>query len=380
MRKTCPPFLRAFSAVLLTVLLVTGCVPSSFADEPLSVTFDALEDPEFGAVSLGCSIEEFLQAGFAVGDSCDVILSNGFRMEDVPVYDGYYTLTGGALICLYPGYEHPAYTFSSTGDLWKHAGAQAGDTVTVTLKEPGKYAVIQNTMSATYSNDRNDFSSDTVFSNFRELSGGKLRPGMFFRGASPVDDRNLRAACTDGRVRENGIGFIIDLADTEEKAVSYSCFPGSAFEELMSAGQVVCLGLNSNYRSPDFAKKLAGGLRAMMSQDRPVYIHCTEGKDRTGFVCILLEALAGADYEEILNDYMITYDNYYGITETAAPDKYAATVRIRFRDMLDWLAGVPEGAGLSGQTFEKPAADYLIRAGMTETEIASLTRYLTQQR
>ena len=365
-----------FLLVLLAVLLMAGCIPAVFAQETLSVTFEALEDPEFGAVSIGCSIDEFLQAGFAVGDSCNVELSNGFRLEDVPVYNGYYTLTGEPLICLYPGYEHPAFTYSNTGNLWTTSGAQAGDTVTVTLRESGKYADVQNALSAVYSNDRNDFASDSVFSNFRELSGGKLRSGMFFRGASPIDDRNLRAASTDGLIRNNGIGFILDLADTEEKAVSYPCFPGSRFEELFSDGRVACLGLNSNYRNPDYARKLAEGFRTMMQQDQAVYIHCTEGKDRTGFVCILLEALAGADYEEILRDYMITYENYYGINETVTPEKYAATVRIRFRDMLDWLAEVSEGTDLSERTFEKQAADYLMRAGMTETEIKSLICFL----
>ena len=376
MRKVHLFLCRWFLPVLLAALLVSGCMPASYAAETFSVTFDALEDPEFGAISLGCSIDEFLQAGFNVGDSCNVELSNGFRLEDIPVYNGYYTLTGEPLICLYPDYEHPAFTYCNTGDLWASAGALLGDTVTVTLREYGKYADVQNALSAAYSNDRNNFTSDIVFSNFRELSGGNLRSGMFFRGASPVDDRNLRAACTDGLIRNNGIGFILNLADTEEKAVSYPCFPGSRFEELFSDCKVVCLGLNANYRNPEYAQKLAEGFRTMISQDQSVYIHCTEGKDRTGFVCILLEALAGADYEEILSDYMITYDNYYGISETATPDQYAATVQIRFRDMLDWLAGVPEGTDLSGQTFENQAVDYLLRAGMTETEIKSLTCFL----
>ena len=366
-------------AVLLAVLLVSGFMPISHAEEVPSVTFDALEDKEFGSVFLGCSLDEFLQAGFEIGDSCDMEISNGFRLEDVPVYDGYYVQTGESLICLYPGYEHPAFTYATIGDLWTLAGVQAGDTVTVTLRESGKYADVQDALSAIYSNDRNDFASDAVFSNFRALSGGELRPGMFFRGASPIDDKNLRAACTDGLIRDNDIGFILDLADTEEKAAAYPSFPGSRFEELLSNGMAACLGLNTNFRKPEYAQKLAEGFRAMMKQDRPVYIHCTEGKDRTGFVCILLEALAGANYEELLLDYMITYDNFYGINETATPEKYAATVQIRFRDILDWLAGTPKGTDLSGQIFEKQAADYLLRAGMTENEIEFLTRFVRNE-
>lgn len=62
-----------------------GLYAGFFADEPLSATFEALKDKEFGAVSLGCGIDEFLQTGMNIGDSCDVEISNGFRPEDVPV-------------------------------------------------------------------------------------------------------------------------------------------------------------------------------------------------------------------------------------------------------------------------------------------------------
>lgn len=368
---------RMFMSALLAFLLVFSSFSNTNAEDDFSVTFDAVEDEEFGALSLGCSLEEFMRTGFEPGDSCDVELSNGFRMEDVPVYDGYYVKTGLPLIVLYPGYAHPGFTFSTTGGMWKYTGAKDGDTVTVTLREKGKYLEIQNTMAAVYSNDRNDYGSDEIFSNYRELSGGDLRSGMFFRGASPVDDRNLRAAATDALIRKSGIGFILDLADTEEKAISYPYFKGSRFEELFSAGQAVCLGLKSDYRDGKYAASIADGFRLMKDQDQPVFIHCTEGKDRTGFVGILLEALAGADYEEILRDYMITYDNYYGITETGTPEKYSAVVEIRFRDMLDWLADVPEGTDLSGKTFVQPARDYLSAAGMTETEINSLILFLT---
>jgi len=51
----------------------------------------------------------------------------------------------------------------------------------------------------------------------------------------------------------------------------------------------------------------------MASADGPYLVHCLEGKDRTGFVCIVLEALMSATYQEIVDDYMLTYNNYYHI-------------------------------------------------------------------
>ncbi|MDO5436479.1 MAG: tyrosine-protein phosphatase [Clostridia bacterium] len=378
MRKCISFFRRSFLPVLLVLMLLpAACLSAAVEDLPLAVTYDALEDPEFGAVFFGCTPAEFTADGFMPGDSCSVALSNGFVLDDVPVYTGYYTKTDCPAIVLYPGYAHPAFTYVNTGDMWTRSGTAAGDTVTVTLLEAGRYLTVEESLSAVYSNDRDTYASDIVFSNFRQLSGGRLRAGMFYRGASPVDDRNSRAAITDSLIREAGIGFILDLADTSEKAAAYPLFAGSRFEELYSEGSAACLGLTAAYRDPDYAAALADGLRAMMKQDRPVYIHCTEGKDRTGFVCILLEALAGATREELERDYMITYDNYYGINAADTPEKYAANVQVRFLDMAEWLAGVPEGTDISVQMLEEGARGYLRNTGMTDDEIDSLILYLT---
>lgn len=46
--------------------------------------------------------------------------------------------------------------------------------------------------------------------------------------------------------------------------------------------------------------------------ERPYYIHCVEGKDRTGFVLAVLEGFASATYEEITSDFMKSYYNFYG--------------------------------------------------------------------
>ena len=44
-----------------------------------------------------------------------------------------------------------------------------------------------------------------------------------------------------------------------------------------------------------------------------------ESKDRTGYVCALLEGLCGASYEEMAADYLTTYANYYQVTSENAP-------------------------------------------------------------
>ena len=146
---------------------------------------------------------------------------------------------------------------------------------------------------------------------------------------------------------------------------------------LLQAGNIKPMGLTAGYRTDDFKKDLADGLRDMASHEGPYYIHCTEGKDRTGFVCLLLEALSGASYEELVDDYMITYKNYYGLTEESDSEKYDTVIEMRLEDMLITLTGLPEGSDFSDADFSDGARTYLKECGLSGKETEDLYRFLT---
>ena len=100
--------------------------------------------------------------------------------------------------------------------------------------------------------------------------------------------------------------------------------------------------------------------------------------DRTGFVCMLLEALSGATAPEMEQDYMITYANYYGVTKESDPEKYDTIVDVKFSDMLDWLGILSENSGGSADDYREGAKQYLLDAGMTAREVDDLTLLLTR--
>ena len=205
---------------------------------------------------------------------------------------------------------------------------------------------------------------------------------MFYRGASPVDNSMSRAEIADNLLWAYGIRYILDLADNEEKIASYrekEDFSSDYFVSLYEDNKVSLLGLTASFRTERFMKSLAGGLRDMVTMEGPVYIHCLEGKDRTGFVCALLEALAGASYEEILEDYMETYDNYYGITQDSHPEKYEAIRHFKFMDIINQLTTLPDDADFGGTVLKDSAEQYLRDSGMTEDEIQTLRDYLCKE-
>ncbi len=361
----------------------TGDPKEEENNEPLSLKASVSEVKDYNSVRLSLDADEFNGAGFKYGDSCDVLFESGFFIEDVPYFNGYYGKTGDPMLVAYPGFDYVEINYCNKGGIWDASGSKEGDHVTITLAEPGKYMAVQESMSLVYSFDREDYKDDETFVNFRALSGGLMAKDTFYRGASPVDDRFNRAATADRLLSEYGIAYIVDLADNEEDMEGFldqENFESEYTKGLYSEGKDILLGMSANYRGEQYGISLVKGLRDMMSHDGPYYIHCLEGKDRTGFVCILLEALCGASYEEIKEDYMLTYAAYYGVTEENNPETYAAVVDIKLNDIVPWLAGISEDSDLYEASFEDGAKRYLMNAGMTEEEIDNLVLFREGQK
>ena len=364
---------------ILIVLAMIACLPvciSCKKEKPVSATFPISREAEFGLVNILATDEEFGVLKAEYGDSFTVQFSNGYTLTSIPFFDGYYRKYGQPLIVDYPGYEHIVIGLCNAGSLWDAAKCSEGDTVTITLEERQKYRDQQDTLSMIYSNDRNDYSSDEEFANFRSLSGGNLKTDTFFRGASPFNDQNNRVSTASALLERHGIRFILDLADSSDKLESYgvSNYATGLYDE----GHVATPGLSANYQADSYKSNLADGFRKMMTEEGPYYVNCTEGKDRTGFVCILLEALAGATYAEIEKDYMLSYANYYGVTEATDYTKYLIISSLKLGDMLQYLADLTENDDLTNVDYSIYARNYLISSGMTNDEVDSLVALLTK--
>ena len=130
-----------------------------------------------------------------------------------------------------------------------------------------------------------------------------------------------------------------------------------------------------NYLSEEFAQKIASGFIELSEKDGPYLVHCTEGKDRTGFVCMIIEALSGASYQEIVDDYMVTYDNYYEINEEKDPGKYKTIKEKNIDAMLSFL--VYDGEDITAADLSEYARGYLKEAGMTDEQLDKFVSKIT---
>ncbi|MBQ6381182.1 MAG: tyrosine-protein phosphatase [Clostridia bacterium] len=326
----------------------------------------------------GWSVEQFNALGFAYGDSLNICFDNGKTIEDIPYYSGYYTPVGGLLACGNEGSPHVVIVRNCGASTWEEFGLTNASKVTVTLAEKGKYQHRQALFAAGYSDKREDYDSDSAFANFRAVKGGKLQENAFYRSASPCDNTRCRAAYADKFVGQAGIRFVLNFSDNAQKYQAHTAradFQSPHYDALYREGNVLLLAADVNYREDVFAKKLSKGFLAMTEREKPVLIHCVEGKDRTGFACALLLALAGASAQEIADDYMLTFKNYYGITQQKNPEQYEAVLENVY-DFFDCLCGAEKGTMPEASALKTGAENYLRRGGLSQAHIAAIEGYL----
>ena len=369
--------------LLSSVIFLPSCKKNDLKVKDLSI----IHEPEFGGVYIKKTIDEFNNLGYKYGDSINVCFSNGKKLKDIPYYNGYYVPAGGTLLVGYPGYDYIKAAINYGDDLFEVLDLDESMTATITLNKSGKYLDTQTSSDIHYYDDRSKYTTDAEFANYRAMNVGDLKPNLVFRSASPCDNTHKRASYTDTLMAKDKIDFILNLADTDAKIQSYiakddfnspyflSLYQGEHLRVVFNGGTleqgVDPIALNMNYTSKEFAEKVCAGLKVMSENDGPYLIHCQEGKDRTGFVCILIEALLNASYEEIVDDYMLTYDNYYKIDKNDS--RYAS---IKERNVDAMLNFITNGANYKKDNLVNYAKEYLKYGGLTDSDITIIINKL----
>ena len=333
---------------------------------------------EFGGAELEVTPQKLAEMGIDFGDTLDLRFSNGASLENIPYYNGYYVSMGEPVLVAYPGYLHPSVNYNCQ-DFSQKSGVRAGDSVTVSINRKGAKKDIMDLRSVVYSNDPADYPDRDSFANAREFHAGGIAPGKIFRCASPFDHMMNRPEAVDEFLRENHIKTTFSLSETDQTLRDrFADMPPYA-KYLYENNSVLPVGLGSGYFKEDFRAALAIGLVRVCDMPFPIAIHCLEGKDRTGFVCVLLGALMGADYRGLLDDYMKTYDNYYRITPETDPLRYNNFKSIFINSFLRKFAGLRDDEDPEGHDYRKGAEDYLRAGGMTDEQIGRLRKVLSSQ-
>ena len=251
-------------------------------------------------------------------------------------------------------------------------------TLSLLLSGKGEYRDQYLIHQLSRTNDRNDYSSDAVFANFRGIKGGNLGSDALYRSSSPVNNEIGRAMYADKLAEENKINTVMNLADSSDAVEGYFKEEGFAspyYKNLYENGQVIALNMGVSFKTREFQAGLVEGLTFLSKNEGPFLVHCNEGKDRAGFTSALLSALMGLSYEEIAADYMTSYDNYYHVEK--GTEQYEAVKRSNIDSMLSFIAGV-ESEDLTKIDLALKAEEFLVAIGMDKADIDTLKSKLSR--
>lgn len=241
--------------------------------------------------------------------------------------------------------------------------------VTISMHEAGGYYDEYVMRQLTYTDDRADYPNltDDEFANFRKVLTTGIRDGILYRSASPIDPSRNRNTYVDAALRREGIVSILNLADSEADAAA---FPGYSDSYYASVPHLA-LAMGYDFHSPENAQKTAQGMRFIANNPGPYDIHCLEGKDRTGYFVALLECLMGASLDEVVHDYMLSFQNYFGVTPNERRYEVIANGNI-----VTTLKKAFNTEDLTSTDLSKAAEQHLVALGVTTNEIAAIKHNL----
>ncbi|MBQ1935898.1 MAG: tyrosine-protein phosphatase [Clostridia bacterium] len=367
----------AILLLLVMVLNLGACAPAeSPAAKAETVQATVIEIEKYGHAVLDITTADFTDKGYALGDVVCVRFDS--YESEMPFFDGYYSNPGTVMLRGMAPEENIALCINY-GDFSVETGIALGDIVEITLAEKAEMLEFQKLCSLKYSNDRADYPDDVTFANFRAVTLGDIGDGKLYRTASPINNEHGRAAYANDLIASVNVTTVLNLADSVEDIEEYCAaedFDSEYYRNLYEAGDVIALDMTANFFSEKFAQSLAEGLTFLAQNEPPYCVHCTEGKDRAGFTVMLLAALMGADLDAIIDDYMISFYNYFGIDKATQPERYKTVLENNLFAMLYHVMGVDTYDELKQVDLEAAATTYLLNAGMSEADILTLKNKL----
>jgi protein tyrosine/serine phosphatase len=347
--------------------------------EVIKATADIFDIAKYGNLILKISGEEFLGKGFEHGDIVEITIVG--QSWEAPLCSNYSDVDNGSLVLRASAPEDAVVLAINMGDFATTAGIaektkidedpgyrwdyliESPVQVEITLKQENGYREQWLIRQLVRTDERADYAhlSDEAFANFRVIDTTGMGEGKLYRSSSPINPALGRSTYADKAAQAAGIVTVINLADasnTYEGTENY----------YYNTCKVTYLNLGNDFLSDSFLSSLANGMRFIINGDGPYLIHCNEGKDRAGFVSALLECFMGATLDEVIDDYMETYYNYYGVEKGS--EKYDAIVNNNLIKVLNTTFKVTD---IHKSDLVAEAEAYLTEdVGLTADEMATL--------
>lgn len=342
---------------------------------------------KYGNIVLPMSATELLNSGFSYEDIVTVSFFD--KKIDMPICETFFDVDNGdyvliakidkdksvdkAIIAITMGDFATTYNIATkvtgengVGYKWNYINdSDKVCTFTIELKEKGGYHEEHLAHKLVRTNNRDDYKNltDEEYANFRMVNLNGIGENKLYRSSSPVNPEILRNVYAMKATEDHGIKSIVNLADSELEVKTWDAYKDSYY----SKQSILALGLNVDFNSSSFKDGIVKAMHFIATNYSPYLIHCNEGKDRAGYITALIECLMGASLDEVTNDYMITYYNYYNVVP--GTEQYNAIIDKRIKKQLETAFGT---ADLSNEDLSKLCENYLLSIGVTAEDIKAI--------
>jgi protein tyrosine/serine phosphatase len=347
-------------------------------EEVKAITVAIKSISKHGNVVLDTTFADMNANNIEVGDIITVTV--GTKVYSLPVGTAFTDVDSGSMVCRFDLEDNEVAVAVNMGSF--ATVAEIGEKqkidqepgykwdvkikqVTLALKEKKGYWAEYNARNLTRTNVREDYAalSDAAYANYRMVAATGLKTNLLYRSSTPVDPDIARDTYAMAEMAATGIKSVLNLADSSEAMHNYATFADSYY----SRCQIINLEMNYDFGSQEFGEKVKESVLFIIDNDGPYLIHCKEGKDRTGILCAILEAFAGATLKEVEEDYMLTYYNFYNVKP--ADDTYAIILKNNIFKTLKDLFDVED---IATADLRESSTAYLLSIGLTQADLDAL--------
>ena len=347
---------------------------------PRHIDTAVISEGEYETIVVGTTVDDMNAAGYHIGDLLKVTVGDDqFTVTYVEKYTGIGVMGGFASTTDHWGDSRIRIGYFNV-DAWKKTGASVGDKVSLDYagKDPNMSKIPKYLKGSNRSYDGS--TTPEVFCNFRELHGGNLKEGEFYRSVAPFGIYDSTPLINDIYTKI-GIEYIVDLGDDASSIEKCREAYGNDLYsiQLYDSGNVFAEHLFPDVNVRPEVMKTA--MSAVIESEGKTIVCCYLGKDRTGMTSAMIQALAGSSYEDVKRDYMFSYVYLYGVEEGS--EEYETLGKMMF-DRYFYLLGHPgiedqaedfDWSVIDGYEFDlKSITDHFLReqSDMTDEEMQLL--------
>lgn len=212
-------------------------------------------------------------------------------------------------------------------------------------------------------------------SNTRDIGGYKtsdgkhrVRQGMIYRGAA-IDDLSEEAKKT--MLETYGIKTDLDLrGELKESPLGNSVnFVNVSAPHYAHRGTEYAI-----FRKP-YQEALVTAIRTFADEENyPIYMHCQIGRDRTGTLSFLINALLGVEDEDLYLDYELSFMSKSGCNDFKDGITPSTFMSNHFASLYNYIDRYADEGTLSEKTEQ-----FMLDLGITEEEIASIKSIMLEK-